>query len=95
MMSYPILIVARRMGKSWVFLYGGIGLMTWDLFLDPQTVSAHRWRWLVHGRSTPFAPETPLSNRAGWLLCRDGLNGTSSLGSPQGATQKWRIALHS
>jgi uncharacterized membrane protein len=73
MMSYPILIVARRMGGSWVFLYGGFGLMTWDLFLDPQMVSAHRWSWVVHGRSTPFAPEIPLSNSAGWLFAGMGL----------------------
>ena len=73
MMSYPILIAARRVGKSWVFLYGGFGLMAWDLFLDPQMVSAHRWIWAKHGASTPFAPEIPLSNSAGWLFAGMGL----------------------
>lgn len=73
MMSYPLLIAARRVGRSWVFLYGGLGLMAWDLFLDPQMVSAHRWVWGKHGASTPFAPEIPLSNSAGWLFAGMGL----------------------
>jgi uncharacterized membrane protein len=73
MMSYPILIAARRVGKSWVFLYGGLGLMAWDLFLDPQMVAAHRWSWAVTKAATPFAPEIPLSNSAGWLFSGMGL----------------------
>lgn len=73
MMSYPLLIAARRVGRNWVFLYGGCGLMAWDLFLDPQMVSAHRWVWDKHGTSTPFAPEIPLSNSAGWLFAGMGL----------------------
>ena len=73
MMSYPILIAARRVGKSWVFLYGGLGLMAWDLFMDPQMVSAHRWTWAPHKTSLPFAPEIPLSNSAGWLFAGMGL----------------------
>jgi len=73
MISYPILIVARRVGKGWVFLYGGFGLMAWDLFLDPQMVSAHRWTWKFTGAATPFEPEIPLSNSAGWLLTGMGL----------------------
>lgn len=73
MMSYPLLIAARRVGKNWVFLYGGLGLMAWDLFLDPQMVAAHRWMWGKHGASTPFASEIPLSNSFGWLFAGMGL----------------------
>jgi putative membrane protein len=68
MMAYPALIAARRIASGWVFLYGGAILMGWDLFLDPQMVTAGRWTWEVTGRSFPFAPEIPLSNAFGWLL---------------------------
>jgi putative membrane protein len=68
MMAYPALIAARRIARGWVFLYGGAILMGWDLFLDPQMVTAGRWTWEVTGRSFPFAPEIPLSNAFGWLL---------------------------
>ena len=73
MLTYPLLIAARKVGKSWVFLYGGLGLMAWDLFLDPQMVSAHRWVWEFHANATPFAPMVPLSNSFGWLLSGMGL----------------------
>ena len=73
MLTYPLLIAARKVGKSWVFLYGGLGLMTWDLFLDPQMVAAKRWSWKFTGASIPFAKEIPLSNSAGWLFTGMGL----------------------
>jgi putative membrane protein len=73
MLTYPLLIAARKVGKSWVFLYGGLGLMTWDLFLDPQMVAANRWSWKFTGASIPFAKEIPLSNSAGWLFTGMGL----------------------
>jgi putative membrane protein len=73
MLAYPLLLAARKVGKSWVFLYGGLGLMSWDLFLDPQMVSAHRWSWSFQGSATPFAPMIPLSNSFGWLLTGMGL----------------------
>ncbi|MGA1278910.1 MAG: carotenoid biosynthesis protein [Candidatus Nanopelagicaceae bacterium] len=73
MMSYPILIVARRVAPRWVFLYGGIGLMVWDLFLDPQMVTAGRWTWEITGATVPFQPMIPLSNAFGWLLTGMGL----------------------
>lgn len=68
MMAYPALIAARRVAGGWVFLYGGAILMGWDLFLDPQMVTAGRWTWEVTGAAFPFAPEIPLSNPFGWLL---------------------------
>ena len=73
MMTHPLLIAARRLTPHWVFLYGGAGLMAWDLFLDPQMVSAGRWTWTVTGAHIPFQPEIPLSNAAGWLFAGMGL----------------------
>lgn len=68
MMAHPMLIVARRLSRHWVFLIGGYGLMAWDLFLDPQMVDAGRWTWEITGRTVPFQPMIPLSNTVGWLL---------------------------
>jgi len=68
MMAHPMLIVARRLSRNWVFLLGGYGLMAWDFFLDPQMVSAGRWSWEITGRTVPFQPMIPLSNAFGWLL---------------------------
>ena len=73
MLSYPLLIAACRASKNWVFIYGGIALAAWDLFLDPQMVSAGRWTWKVVGPHVPYAPEIPLSNTAGWLFAGMGL----------------------
>ena len=73
MMCHPMLVVARRFTSFWVFLYGGIGLMAWDLFLDPQMVSANRWKWEASTTHVPFQPEIPLSNAAGWLFAGMGL----------------------
>ncbi len=68
MIAHPILCAARRVAGNWVFLYGGFGLMAYDLFLDPQMVNAGRWTWEVTGSRVPFTPEVPLSNAFGWLL---------------------------
>ena len=68
MIAHPILCVARRVTNNWVFLYGGFGMMAYDLFLDPQMVNAGRWTWEVTGSHVPFMPEIPLSNAFGWLL---------------------------
>ena len=68
MIAHPILCAARRVAGNWVFLYGGFGLMAYDLYLDPQMVTAGRWTWEVTGSHVPFTPEVPLSNAFGWLL---------------------------
>jgi putative membrane protein len=73
MIAHPIFIAARKVTKNWVFLYGGIGMMAWDLFLDPQMVSAERWTWSFTGSHVPFQPDIPLSNAFGWLLTGMGL----------------------
>jgi putative membrane protein len=68
MMSYPVLLVARKTLQNWVFIFGGFGLMAWDLFLDPQMVAAKRWTWHFKGASVPFESNIPLSNAVGWLF---------------------------
>ena len=73
MLAHPLLIAARRTSPHWVFLSGGAGLLAWDLFLDPQMVSADRWTWEITGRTVPFQPEVPLLNTFGWLLTGMGL----------------------
>ena len=73
MLAHPLFIAARKVTRNWIFLYGGFGMMAWDLFLDPQMVSAERWVWDFTGASVPFQPEIPLSNTFGWLLTGMGL----------------------
>ncbi len=68
MMAHPVLVLARRISKNWVFLVGGIAMMGWDLFLDPQMVAANRWTWTFDGAHVPFQSEIPLSNAFGWLF---------------------------
>ncbi|NDF90026.1 MAG: carotenoid biosynthesis protein, partial [Actinobacteria bacterium] len=68
MMAHPVLIAARRIAGHWVFLYGGVALAAWDLFLDPLMVAQGNWTWVVNGAHVPFQPEIPLSNTFGWLL---------------------------
>lgn len=73
MLAHPVLVAARRFCTFWVFLFGGLGLMAWDLFLDPQMVDAGRWSWKSASPHVPFQPEIPLSNSFGWLLAGIGL----------------------
>lgn len=75
MMAHPVLVASRRVAGHWVFLYGGVALAAWDLFLDPLMVASGRWTWVVTGAHVPFQPEIPLSNTFGWLLAGMGLIG--------------------
>lgn len=68
MLTHPILIAARELSTRWTIVIGGFALMAWDLFLDPQMVSAGRWTWSDTSPHVPFQPEIPLSNTFGWLL---------------------------
>jgi putative membrane protein len=69
MMVHPILVSARKISTHWTFLIGGLGIAIWDLFLDPQMVSAGRWTWEKQSHHVPWEPSIPLSNFAGWMLC--------------------------
>lgn len=83
MMAHPVLVAARRVTQDWTFLYGGALLMAWDLFLDPQMVSAGRWTWEFTGSHVPFQSEIPLSNAVGWLFAGMGLIAILNLALPR------------
>lgn len=45
-----------------------LALAGWDLFLDPQMVSAGYWHWAdPHGPGLPGVPAVPAGNYLGWL----------------------------
>lgn len=88
MMAHPLLVAARRVTKSWIFLYGGIAMMGWDLFLDPIMVTAHRWSWQFTGTHVPFEREIPISNAAGWLFVGMGLMALLNLVLPRERRKK-------
>jgi putative membrane protein len=73
MMAHPLLIAARKITKNWVFLYGGIAMMAWDLFIDSLMVADGGWKWEFTGSHVPLQPEIPISNPIGWLLAGMGL----------------------
>lgn len=75
MMAYPALLAARRLvpaaavaRRVAIALIGGVTLAAWDLYLDPQMVTAGHWSWTHPAPSLPGVPEVPLTNTAGWLL---------------------------
>lgn len=71
MMSYPCLLLGRRLGRGRrgvVAVTGGFTLAAWDLFLDPQMVAAGRWVWAHPEPALPGVPGIPVTNFAGWLL---------------------------
>ena len=71
MMSYPCLLLGRRLGRGRrpvVALTGGLTLAAWDLFLDPQMVAAGRWVWADPVPALPGVPGIPVTNFVGWLL---------------------------
>ena len=66
MMAYPVLLAARRLGRRWAPVVGGLGLMAWDMFLDPQMVGDGHWTWADPTPALTAIPGIPLSNFAGW-----------------------------
>jgi len=71
MMSYPALLVGRRLAaaRRGVVLIGAWALASWDLFLDPQMVGEGYWTWPDGGAYRGI----PLGNYAGWLLTSAGV----------------------
>jgi len=49
-------------------LLGGLGLASWDLYLDPQMVEAGHWVFARPEPGLPGVPGIPLTNYAGWAL---------------------------
>jgi uncharacterized membrane protein len=71
MMSYPALLVGRRLvtGPLLTPVVAAVALASWDLFLDPQMVGEGHWHWTLSG--TPVLvgiTNVPLQNFVGWLL---------------------------
>lgn len=69
MFAYPCLLVGQRLARTPVgaAAVGGVALAAWDLFLDPQMVSAGHWTWHHVRVGLPGAADVPLSNTLGWL----------------------------
>jgi uncharacterized membrane protein len=70
MMAWPAMCVAARLAAG---TWPRVGLAvaafaSWDVFLDPQMVDAHHWRWLHDQPHLPGVDDVPLTNFAGWLL---------------------------
>lgn len=68
MLAHPILVAARRITQHWVFLYGGIVLAGWHLFIDSQLSSNHQVIWSFADTPLPFEKEIPVSSPVGWLF---------------------------
>jgi len=70
MMSYPALLVARRLVKGPLLtpVVGAVALASWDLFLDPQMVGEGHWTWQIDGPELPGIDGIPAQNFVGWML---------------------------
>lgn len=68
MMAYPVLLAARRLSRRWAPVVGGLGLMAWDMLLDPQMVGDGHWTWADPTPSVPGIDGIPLTNFAGWAV---------------------------
>lgn len=76
MTAYPVLLLARRLtnglggGHAYRITCSAIGALSmtaWDLFLDPQMVSAGYWIWAPNPTTLPGVPGIPAVNYLGWL----------------------------
>ena len=76
MTAYPVLLLARRLtnalggGHAYRITCSAIGALAmtaWDLFLEPQMVSAGYWIWAPNPTSLPGVPGIPAVNYLGWL----------------------------
>ena len=70
MMAYPALLAAQRLTTSRpAAVFVGAGLFaSWDLFLDPQMVTAGYWVWNRIDTTLPGIADIPVQNFLGWLL---------------------------
>jgi putative membrane protein len=70
MMAQPAACVAARLAHHrWRrVVIAAVALAGWDVFLDPQMVDAHHWRWTHPHPHLPGINTVPLSNYGGWLL---------------------------
>ncbi|MEK8071264.1 carotenoid biosynthesis protein [Rhodococcoides navarretei] len=45
-----------------------VGMVGWDLYLDPQMVTDGQWTWTAGSVGLPGVPSIPLTNYLGWLV---------------------------
>ena len=69
MIAWAAALAAERLVRGQVprVLVGAWALVTWDLFLDPQMVSAGHWTWRYPSPHLPGIGGVPLTNYVGWL----------------------------
>jgi putative membrane protein len=69
-MAWPAWLAAVRLAGTgtWRIVLAGLGLASWDVFLDPQMVAAGYWTWLDQAPALPGVPGVPAGNYLGWLL---------------------------
>ncbi|WP_235900719.1 carotenoid biosynthesis protein [Lolliginicoccus suaedae] len=72
--SYPVWCAASAVvsvlprHRRWIRVpLAAATIVAWDLYLDPQMVTAGYWTWCAEGPALPGFP-IPLSNYAGWAL---------------------------
>jgi len=70
MMSYPAMLVGRKLakGSGASVIVGAIALSGWDLFLDPQMVAEGHWTWTDSGPTLPGIHGIPIQNFVGWFF---------------------------
>jgi putative membrane protein len=91
-MAWPSWLVASRLvGRSAVrVLLAGLGLASWDLFLDPQMVAEGYWVWRDPRPALPGVPEVPVSNYLAWLAVAVALMALLST-----SLRRWPMLSHS
>jgi uncharacterized membrane protein len=69
-LAWPAWLAAGRLVRSGPARIGlaGVGLATWDLFLDPQMVAQGYWTWADPAPALPGVPTVPIGNYLGWLV---------------------------
>ncbi|MDI9896828.1 carotenoid biosynthesis protein [Rhodococcus sp. IEGM 1381] len=66
--------VVRRLDTTQVRAAGlriaavAVGMVGWDLYLDPQMVTDGQWTWTAGAVGLPGVPSIPLTNYLGWLV---------------------------
>ncbi|WP_137723865.1 carotenoid biosynthesis protein [Prescottella subtropica] len=67
---YPVWCAASLVTRTRVtrIALTTIGVVGWDLYLDPQMVADGQWRWCVADAGLPGIAHIPLTNYAGWLF---------------------------
>jgi len=68
-MAWPAWLAAGRLAGALParVVLAGLGLASWDLFLDPQMVTEGYWRWADPHPALPGVPGIPVGNYLGWL----------------------------